>query len=175
MKINSELERLLLGEQTARQKSVVSSNNSTLEAFGNCLESELDMASKTQATSSSDNSAQLHASSTSFALAVDNMAAKTRVKTSTEEDDVEDDIIESLLTGIQGTTEEMDMYSASLQDPADLKQAWTSLSAMSQNISAMQKNYAKLSNQDSSIESMLNSLDVMTVTETYKFNRGDYL
>lgn len=172
MKINSELERLLLGEQAAPKKPAVSSNNSALEAFGNCLDSELNAANNTQATStSSDGLAQLNVSSSSFAFAVDDLATTTRTKTSTDEES----ILESLVSGIQGTVEEMDTYSGSLQTPTDLKQAWSSLSAMNQNISAMQKDYAKLSNQNPSIGSMLNSLDVMAVTETYKFNRGDYL
>lgn len=176
MKINSELERVLLGEQASLQKKAVSSNNSALEAFGDCLESELVIANNAQTSSiSSGNSAQLNVSSASFGLAVDGMSSKTRVKASTEEDDVEGNILESLLVGIQGTTEEMDLYADSLQDPADLKKAWESLSAMNQNITAMQKDYAKLSNQNSSVGAMLNSLDVMAVTETYKFNRGDYL
>lgn len=176
MKINSELERVLLGEQTKLQKTGVSPDNSASKAFGNLFESELNVSSnaQTQAVSSSD-TASLGVLSEPVNAAKSGPVTKTSPKQSTDEDDEEEDIIESILLGIQETLEEMEEYSNSLQDAASLKKAWASLDAMNQNIGSMQKDYAKLASQNPSIGTMLNSLEVSAVTETYKFNRGDYL
>lgn len=172
MKINSELERVLLGEQAKSQKPAVSSGNAAANAFGNLLESELSVTNNAQVEkSSSEDIAQANKLSDSLVLSADPLASVTASKVSADEKNV----VESLVSGINDTIEGMDAYSNSLQSPAGLKQAWSSLNEMNQGIGAMQKDYAKLSNKNTSIGSMLNDLEVMGVTETYKFNRGDYL
>ena len=174
MKINSELERVLLGEQTKLQKKPASPDNSAAKTFGSFFENELDVTSGAQAqTASSSSTAQANSLSNPLNLSTDRLASSTGAQASTAPMN-EKSVVESLVSGIQNMVEEMDTYSSSVQNATGLKQAWANLSTMSQNIGAMQKDYAKLSNPNPSMGSMLNSLEVLTVTETYKFNRGDY-
>ena len=171
MKIdNSELERILQGEQAKPKKPASSSANSTSDAFGSLFNSELSATDAQAKPSSSENLMHATSLSNSLALSANGATAMAGSKASANEKDV----VDSLVSGINDTIEGMDAYAHSVQNPASLKQAWSSLNVMNQNIGSMQKDFGKLSSQSPSIGSMLNELEVIGVTETYKFNRGDY-
>ena len=169
MKINTELERVLLGEQAKPQKKAAASDDSNI--FGSLLDDELAVSKDVQTkTNSSENVTHSTALADPFALSANGMIGTVAASTAA----AEQDIVQSLVSGINGAIDGMNAYSQSVQNPASHKQAWSSLSAMNQSIGAMQKDFGKLSSQNPSLGSMLNDLEVMGVTETYKFNRGDY-
>ncbi len=173
MKINSELERVLLGEQSKLNKPKSSPDNSTVNGFGNLLSDEINAQStqKTNGSESVDTSKRLSETLNTSTGAITAAAVNSSRITPTDDQD----IVNSLVSGIENTLEGLSTYSSSLQDPANLKSAWSSLNAMNQDISKMQRNFTQLSSKNPSIGSMLNDLEVTAVTETYKFNRGDYL
>ena len=81
------------------------------------------------------------------------------------------------MADIENSLSGLDEYTKNLQNlssDSDLKQAWKELSAFSQSVNGLRQNYASLSQKDSSLDAVINDLEIMAVTETYKFNRGDY-
>ena len=81
------------------------------------------------------------------------------------------------MADIENSLSSLDLYTQSVQSQNasfDLKRAWQGLTAFNQSVNDLRQNYASLSEQDSSLDAMINDLEIMAVTETYKFNRGDY-
>ena len=66
-------------------------------------------------------------------------------------------------------------YSQQLQaGDSSLKNSFSTLEEIRENISQLQTEISEDSNQDQGIKSILNELEIMAVTEQVKFNRGDY-
>ncbi len=57
----------------------------------------------------------------------------------------------------------------------DLKSSFALLQRMSGQIAEMRAAFPDLAEQSPELAAMVNELDVMATTETFKFNRGDYL
>ncbi len=190
MKINSELERILRAQQqagTAAQKSTDSS-----AAFDDVFQQALQQADATsidkeKSPSLQELSSQGHFVQTAQADGKDAVksmgsapmggAGKAGSDDDGDEDDEEEYNVLSLMSEIEDSLSGLDEYTKSLQNirsGGDLKQAWQSLFAFSQSVDSLRQNYASLSQQDSSLDAMINDLEIMAVTETYKFNRGDY-
>lgn len=162
MKISSELERMLQVEQSKSNKT---GKTDASVLFGDVLNEELE---NTHASSTDASKVSVGTTSqVSLNLILD-------AKTITKEDM---GITNTILTGIDGTLADMDEYSNALQNPStqNLKQAWNDLSSMNADISTMRKDYSKLSRENTDLDTMINDLEIMAVTETFKFNRGDYL
>lgn len=202
MEITSELERILLEQQGASQAST-STLASTSNAFSSVLNGEIasvdaqgdesagtvmaGLQSKATTNSmfagSDIEALQAEESAEATALAgglVKGGGVKAGGGVSDDEDDDDDEYSEyDLIEGLTDTLDELDTYATSVQNATTLKQAWASLDAMTQSIGEMQEEYANMSRQNpnasSAMGTLLNDLEVMTVTETYKFNRGDYL
>lgn len=69
-------------------------------------------------------------------------------------------------------------YAQSLESPAKrthLREAYSVLEGISQAVSELKQDMPKLAADNPSLESMVNELEILTVTETFKFNRGDYM
>lgn len=191
MKINSELERILRAQQQANTAAQKSTDSSVAfdDVFQQALQkadatgkdeentlSSLSLAGKSHAAQSTETEAKDSIKSISSAP----MGGAGKAGGSDDDDDEDDedeyDVL-SLMSEIEDSLSGLDEYTKSLQSSgsaADLKQAWQSLSAFSQSVSNLRQNYASLSQQDSSLDAMINDLEIMAVTETYKFNRGDY-
>ena len=58
---------------------------------------------------------------------------------------------------------------------ANLRTAYSALEKMTQDIAAFKQAYPNLAQSQPGLASVLNELDVLATTETFKFNRGDYL
>lgn len=202
MEITSEIERLLLEQQVASQ-SATSSSASTSTTFSSVLGGALanvdasgdsDTASLMAGLQSKATTNSLFAGSEIEALQAEESADEVAIAdglvkgsgvkagggVSDDEDDDDDEYSEyDFIEGLTDTFDELDTYATSIQNAATLKQAWASLDAMTQSVEQMQEEYANMSSQNSNTSSamgtLLNDLEVMTVTETYKFNRGDYL
>ena len=68
-------------------------------------------------------------------------------------------------------------YAGELGNEAEgnLRSAYSALEKMTQDIAAFKQEYPNLAQSQPGLASVLNELDVLATTETFKFNRGDYL
>jgi hypothetical protein len=171
MKINSELERILLAQQQAQQAKTKSADSST--AFEDILQSAMQ---KPDATNANE-----EISLSTLALSAQNMGIENETIASTQSASEADSETaytrRALMADIENSLSSLDMYTQSVQSQNaafDLKQAWQGLTAFNRSVNDLRQNYASLSEQDSSLDAMINDLEIMAVTETYKFNRGDY-
>ncbi len=57
----------------------------------------------------------------------------------------------------------------------NLRSAYSALEKMTQEITAFKQEFPNLAQSQPGLASVLNELDVLATTETFKFNRGDYL
>lgn len=173
MKINEELERLLSTEQYRQQARPV--GNSGGEGFESLLTQQLRQSDVTAQTDAQ----MLRALSDPMRLAHIDAAALGGLGAveGSGEADGDDALIQTLTFGISSTLDGMDKYAASLQSGSatSLKDAWTALQSMNSSISGMRQEMGQLSKPHAELESMLNELEVLSATETFKFNRGDYL
>lgn len=173
MKINSELERILLAQQQAQQAKTKSADSST--AFEDILQSAMQKPDATRANEEiSLSTLALSAQTQSMGIENETIAS---TQNASETDEAAVYTRSALMADIENSLSSLDMYTQSVQsqNPAfNLKQAWQGLTAFNQSVNDLRQNYASLSEQDSSLDAMINDLEIMAVTETYKFNRGDY-
>lgn len=172
MKINSELERILLAQQQAQQAAKPKSADSST-AFEDILQSAMQKPDATRANEEISLST-LALSAQHIGIESENIAS---AQTASEADANTAYSRSALLADIENSLSSLDLYTQSVQsqNPAfNLKQAWQGLAAFNQSVNDLRQNYASLSEQDSSLDAMINDLEIMAVTETYKFNRGDY-
>ena len=97
--------------------------------------------------------------------------------TQTESTDIDEDVIQSAFSQASGTLDMWDSYVNALgssgQD-GSLREAYSLLQGIDGQVSALKTNTATVRGQNTGLDSLVNELDVMTATEKFKFNRGDY-
>ena len=97
--------------------------------------------------------------------------------TQSESVDVDEDVIQSAFSQASGTLDMWDSYVNALgssgQD-GSLREAYSLLQGIDGQVSALKTNTATVRGQNVGLDSLVNELDVMTATEKFKFNRGDY-
>lgn len=168
MKIDSELERILRAQQQQQSQTVkTKSANST--AFEDILQSAMQEPDATR-LDEGISLANLERSPQNMRIEAEDIE---RLQASEEAASSR----QRLLNEIENSLSSLDMYTQSVQSQNasyNLKQAWQGLTAFNQSVNDLRQNYASLSEQDSSLDAMINDLEIMAVTETYKFNRGDY-
>jgi hypothetical protein len=86
------------------------------------------------------------------------------------EDDLAADSIEKLL-------DKWDSYANALNQKGsgDLRGIYSLLQGMSAELQELKSSKQELLSRDATLGSLVNELDVLTTSETVKFNRGDYL
>lgn len=174
MKINSELERILLAQQQAQQARTKSADSST--AFEDILQNAMQ---KPDATNTNE---EISLSTLALSAQIQSMGIEENETIASTQNASEADADaaysrSAVMADIENSLSSLDLYIQSMQsqNPAfNLKQAWQGLTAFNQSVNDLRQNYASLSEQDSSLDAMINDLEIMAVTETYKFNRGDY-
>ncbi len=65
-------------------------------------------------------------------------------------------------------------YSQQLQEEQHLRQSYATLQDISREIENLKQN-SSVSTQNPELENLLSELEIMSITEEIKFNRGDYL
>lgn len=83
-------------------------------------------------------------------------------------------LLRSLAGQTSGLLDSWDSYTAAL-DSGGTKNAWNILSGMDQTLRSVREKLDGMQRPDSGLQSMLNELEVLSATEKFKFNRGDYL
>lgn len=84
--------------------------------------------------------------------------------------------LDEISQSIDGIFSAMDAYAASLSSPeSDLRGAYSLLQSMDRNVKSLREAAPDLESRHAGLAAMVNELEVLTVTENFKFNRGDYL
>ena len=78
--------------------------------------------------------------------------------------------VDNLLAGFESYTAELGRGSG-----ADLRGAYASLQGMTGTIAGLRSAHPDMAAKHPQLADMVNELDALAVTETFKFNRGDYL
>lgn len=165
---NDQLEALL------RQQSQSSSTSRTQTAQGGGFEAALTEQlglENAVATSAFPTSAT---GQTSQASMISQMLLGT---TQTEATDIDEDVIQSAFSQASGTLDMWDSYVNALGSSGQggsLREAYSLLQGIDGQVSALKTNTAAVRGQNTGLDSLVNELDVMTATEKFKFNRGDY-
>ena len=165
---NDQLEALL------RQQSQSSSTSRTQTAQGGGFEAALTEQlglENAVATSAFPTSAT---GQTSQASMISQMLLGT---TQTESTDIDEDVIQSAFSQASGTLDMWDSYVNALGSSGQggsLREAYSLLQGIDGQVAALKTNTAAVRGQNTGLDSLVNELDVMTATEKFKFNRGDY-
>ena len=97
--------------------------------------------------------------------------------TQAEPADMDDDVIQSAFSQASGTLDMWDSYVNALGSSGQggsLREAYSLLQGIDGQVAALKTNTAAVRGQNTGLDSLVNELDVMTATEKFKFNRGDY-
>ena len=97
--------------------------------------------------------------------------------TQTESADIDEDVIQTAFSQASGTLDMWDSYVNALGSSGQggsLREAYSLLQGIDGQVSALKTNTAAVRGQNAGLDSLVNELDVMTATEKFKFNRGDY-
>lgn len=86
---------------------------------------------------------------------------------------VDDALVQSVTGQASGLLQSWEMYSGALSG-GGTRDAWNILAGMDQNLRSMRNDLGSMQRPDSALESMVNELEVLSATEKFKFNRGDY-
>lgn len=86
-------------------------------------------------------------------------------------------LYEEAATVMEGMFDTLDSYSRQLagNEPGNLKEAYSLLQNMSGQIADFKQRFPQAAADQPVLAAMVNELDVLATTETFKFNRGDYL
>lgn len=87
-------------------------------------------------------------------------------------------VLEAAFTQASGTLDLWDSYAKTLGSSAaggSLRDAYALLEGIDSQVAQLRQNTAGLRGRSSGLDAMLNELEVLTATEKFKFNRGDYL
>ena len=165
---NDQLEALL------RQQSQSSSTSRTQTAQGGGFEAALTEQlglENAVATSAFPTAASGQATQASM---ISQMLLGT---TQTESTDIDEDVIQSAFSQASGTLDMWDSYVNALGSSGQggsLREAYSLLQGIDGQVSALKTNTAAVRGRNTGLDSLVNELDVMTATEKFKFNRGDY-
>ena len=97
--------------------------------------------------------------------------------TQTESADIDEDVIQTAFSQASGTLDMWDSYVNALGSSGQggsLREAYSLLQGIDGQVAALKTNTATVRGQNTGLDSLVNELDVMTATEKFKFNRGDY-
>ncbi len=88
-----------------------------------------------------------------------------------------DSMTESMAFDYAATTMEMlDNYTKNLREPGqgNLREAYAALDDIASHVQTLKQKSGSLLEQNSDLADIVNELEVLTTTEKFKFNRGDY-
>lgn len=88
----------------------------------------------------------------------------------------ETELTQTIMTQMDGALSTFDSYAQTLSGQGAGKNAWELLGSLDGQVAALRGNLSKLSPVAApGLEGMVNELEVLAVTEKFKFNRGDYI
>lgn len=86
-------------------------------------------------------------------------------------------LVAEAAVAMEGMFDDFDSYAHQLagNESGSLKEAYSLLQNISGQIADFRQRFPNAVSEQPELASMINELDVLTTTETFKFNRGDYL
>lgn len=169
MKItNAQLEALF------RQQNQTSGTNGTQSAQGGGFEAALAEQMGLENGSASSGTTLPVSGQSSQASMISQMLLGTSESQPASEDE---DVIQSAFTQASGTLDMWDSYVNALGSSGksgSLRDAYSLLQGIDGQVASLKANTAGVRGQNAGLDSLVNELDVMTTTEKFKFNRGDY-
>lgn len=88
--------------------------------------------------------------------------------------EAEEGLLADLTGQASGLLDSWDNYAGSLAGGTSSRTAWTTLSGMDNQLQVLRGSLSGLSRSNPGLESVVSELEIMTATEKFKFNRGDY-
>jgi hypothetical protein len=114
------------------------------------------------------------AGSTAAALAMQIQSAQMLGGLRTDE--VSEDADALVFDRVNGLLDKWDAYAATLAgSKGNLREAFGMLQSMNDELGFLKEAMPDFTRQGTGLASLMNELDVLAATETFKFNRGDYL
>ena len=105
------------------------------------------------------------------------MISQMLLASQTESVNPVEDVIQNAFSMASGTLDMWDSYvhalNASGQD-GSLREAYALLQGIDGQVAGLKAGAAGVRGQNAGLDALINELDVMTTTEKFKFNRGDY-
>ncbi|XPV76687.1 MAG: hypothetical protein ACNI27_01865 [Desulfovibrio sp.] len=75
---------------------------------------------------------------------------------------------------VDGALSKLENFAKNLEAPSGLKQAHSALEELTGDLEAMKEKWPDLAEKHPELGAVVNELEVLSVTERFKFNRGDY-
>lgn len=179
MKITDELQRLLNVEQTREQaKNVGGSGTQDFEEV--LLKQISGQQSQTGTVGADPNLLRTRADPLRLASIGANILGGLDCAEGLGDDKAEtdvDQVMQNLLGGFTSSMDSLAAFASSLnsQAPNALKTAWNALDNLDVNLDFLRKELGRLPQANADMEAVLNEMEILAVTERFKFNRGDYL
>ena len=89
-----------------------------------------------------------------------------------------DGILQQSFTQLSGLLDSFDAYAQALSaagNEGGLKNAYSLLAGLETQMHSLQQGAVPLAGKHAGLDSLVNELEIMTITEKFKFNRGDYM
>jgi len=167
MSIKIEQLNAMLGQQELHKTN---SKTSTSLDFKSTLAEELGL-------SLSDTSQKTQQSSLNSKVNTLDLLLSTQSDVYSEEQANHDNALQNTISQTSTALNTWDAYVNELgksDGRTDLREAYSHLQGLDGQINALKQNAQGILNKSPSLAGIIEELDVMRVTETYKFNRGDY-
>lgn len=87
-------------------------------------------------------------------------------------------VLQAAFEQASGTLELWDGYARAIGSAGEggsLKEAWEMLEGIENQVARLRQDTSSVRGQNAGFDSLLNDLEVLTATEKFKFNRGDYI
>jgi hypothetical protein len=163
MKINPEELGAIQGQQTTPTRKQQAGTSGFEELL-----------TETLATQENQTTAGIAAPAPPPAGLIANMLLGADSAQETKED--EEALLQDAFTQASGALDKWDSYAQSLKTPGGtLRDSYALLEEIDSTVSGLRQDTAALRDRSPAMDSLLNELEIMTLTEKIKFNRGDYL
>jgi hypothetical protein len=171
MKIENDVIRALQQDEAHRKPKTGPAGSPETDAFGRLLADQLQRAGGAIPDSLAPADASGGQNAAALALLMQQTEMSGRVEGVEE---AEDGLVAE---GLEKLLNKWDAYADALsrKNSDDLRGVYALLQGMSAELNDLKSARKDLLAKNSALDSLVNELDVLTATETIKFNRGDYL
>ena len=80
---------------------------------------------------------------------------------------------QAVVARVEGMLDQVEQYAGNLEGRS-LKQAYATLEGIRGQVADIREEWPSMEQDNPALSAMVNELDVLSATETFKFNRGDY-
>lgn len=168
MRVNNEHLEALYRQQN-QAENVKNAQTQQEGAFTSVLDMQMGLAGgMTQA---------IAATSQAGSAAPTSMISQMLLATQTDSVNPDEDVIQNAFTHASGTLDMWDSYVVAIhasEKSGSLRDAYALLEGIGGQLAGLKAEAASVRGRNAGLDALINELDVMTTTEKFKFNRGDY-